>query len=417
MRGITMTALALALSTAAAAQQKIKPPHIKPPNPEPLTVLDAFIDATGGAAAYKGLKGLYRSYQWTIGDDTGDSEVRARPGGAFAQDMTMRGSSWHESQGSDGMRTWQEDAAGTCWKVDPEVGLQLRMEQDPTAMLDLQSYTRAMTVTGQVEVAGRQCWRLVAVPTAGRPWYLFFDAETGLLNRLEFSRPDGDGGMLLVTHAYEDWKPAGPIKVPGTVREWSKAGHVTMTLKTAEAVAVPPEAVALPPCAVEAFAEPEPSSGSAERGAWHGRLIDMIGPTLVNADGTEMPSSMLADTEHVLLYFTAKWCGPCRRFTPSLVEFAKAHADSETFAIVVVSSDRKKDDMFKYMTDYGMNFPAVPYARRDSSGIKKAWGARGIPNLVWLGPDDSVTMGSYDQGRYVGPSKVLEAFKRRIGAE
>ena len=418
MRGQMIVAFVLLMCGGAIAQQKVKPPQVKPPNPEVLTVLDAFIDATGGEDAYKGLKGLYRSYRWQIGDDTGDTEVRARPGGAFTQDMTMDGSTWHEAQGSDGTRTWQEDAAGTCWKVDPEIGLQLRMEQDPTAMLDLKSYTRAMTVTGRVEVAGRQCWRMVAVPSAGRPWYFFFDDETGLLNRLEFSRPDGDGGMILVTHAFDDWKPAGPIMVPGTIREWSKAGRVNLILKRAEAVPVPEQAVALPPCAVAAFTEPANTQvAGAEKGAWHSRLINLIGPTLVMADGTEVASNTLADTENVLLYFTAKWCGPCRKFTPALVEFAKANADADAFTIVVVSSDRKKDDLFKYMTDYGMAFPAVPFERRDSSGIKKAWGARGIPNLVWLGPEDSVEMASYDNGRYVGPTKVLDAFKRRIGAE
>ncbi|MDP7574967.1 MAG: hypothetical protein QF723_07650, partial [Phycisphaerales bacterium] len=62
-----------------------------------------------------------------------------------------------------------------------------------------------------------------------------------------------------------------------------------------------------------------------------------------------------------------------------------------------------------------MPFPAVPYERRDTSGIKKKYGARGIPNLVWLDGQDEVVKGSYEKGSYVGPQTVLSAFKRHMG--
>ena len=135
---------------------------------------------------------------------------------------------------------------------------------------------------------------------------------------------------------------------------------------------------------------------------------------MVLSDGTKVPTSSLTTKPNVLLYFTAKWCGPCRRFTPQLVKFAKDHADREEFEIVMVSSDRSKDQMMAYLKDYGISFPAVPFERRDTSGIKRRWGARGIPNLVWLGPDDEVIASTYVNNKYQGPQKVLDAFSAHL---
>ncbi|HCA39701.1 MAG TPA: hypothetical protein DEO92_08495 [Phycisphaerales bacterium] len=141
----------------------------------------------------------------------------------------------------------------------------------------------------------------------------------------------------------------------------------------------------------------------------------MIGPDLVDMQGKQIPSAILSDKPDVLLYFTAKWCGPCRIFTPKLVDFYNENAGKHDFLVIMVSSDRAKSQMAQYLKDYKIPFLAVPYERRDTSGIKKKYGARGIPNLVWLDGQDGVVKGSYEKGNYVGPQKVLSAFKKHMG--
>ena len=425
MSRILVVAVVLLISASAVGQSALtgSPGTSADVKPEVQAVLDAFIEASGGEQAYRELGGLYRRYQWTAGDDSGKIEVRARPGGAFMLDMTMDGSGWHEAQASDGIKTWQEDAAGVCFPAADAVAILLQMEQDPTALLDLKKYARAMTVSGEVPVANRSTWRVIVVPKTGRPWYLFFDTETGLLNRMEFSRPGANGRPVMVDRGFHDWKSAGPIKVPGVIRERSLDGSVAMTLVAAEVATLPASDFAMTSCAKEAFTRPveltlPPDVTSLPvEGAYHEKLIKKIGPTLVTSDGRSVPSSILADQPDVLLYFTAKWCGPCRRFTPTLVDFYKKHAGSRDFMIVMVSSDRDKAKMSQYMTDYKMDFPAVPFERRDSSGLKTAWGGRGIPNLVWLDGEDEVVKGSYEKGRYVGPASVLGSFKKHLGVE
>jgi thiol-disulfide isomerase/thioredoxin len=396
--------------TPAAPQP---PAPDKPVMPPVATVIDAFIAATGGQAAYEAMRGLERRYTWVIGDDTGATQVRARPGGAFLLDMTMRDSAWHEGQGSNGAKTWLEDAAGECFPAPEIVAVQLRMEHDPTAWLHLDRYVRISAVSDQVELLGRPHWRLILVPLKGRSWYAYFDVESGLLSRFEFARPGDSGRLITVERKYSDWKSVGSIALPHAIEEHSVAGTVAMTLREAHTKTFEKGTFALSTCAEAAFNRL--SDELPARGDYHAALIDMIGPTLVDMQGQQMPSSILADQPDVLLYFTAKWCGPCRRFTPKLVEFYNKNAGNRDFMVVVVSSDRSKDQLAQYLKDYKMPFPAVPFERRDTSGLKKKYGARGIPNLVWLDGQDEMVQSSYEKGIYVGPDKVLSAFSKHMG--
>ncbi|MFA9478635.1 thioredoxin-like domain-containing protein [Phycisphaerales bacterium AB-hyl4] len=156
--------------------------------------------------------------------------------------------------------------------------------------------------------------------------------------------------------------------------------------------------------ASEPPAGPEPE---ANREPGHVRLIQSIGPRLVDAGNNFGQTESLASKDYVLLYFSAGWCPPCRAFTPSLVDFRNRHAERGNFEVVFVSSDRSPNDMFKYMGDYNINFPAVPFNRIEASRLRNTYGGRGIPNLVIVDREGEVVSGSYVDGQYVGPRKVL----------
>ncbi len=146
-------------------------------------------------------------------------------------------------------------------------------------------------------------------------------------------------------------------------------------------------------------------------------LIQMIGPSLVLADGKQVRTTDLGDVEHVLLYFSASWCGPCKKFTPSLVEFFDQNVDSRKVMVVLVGRDRSEAEMMQYMTDHGMKWPAIPFKQLQKSGVLDKYGGRGIPNLVLLNTDGTVRSGSYVGENYVGPTKVLEDLKKILAAD
>ncbi|KAL7534242.1 hypothetical protein ACHAXR_005749, partial [Thalassiosira sp. AJA248-18] len=101
-------------------------------------------------------------------------------------------------------------------------------------------------------------------------------------------------------------------------------------------------------------------------------------PTLVET------TNALANSRLVALYFSAHWCGPCRGFTPLLIEFynyLKEVAPTHGLEIVFVSSDRDEGQFQQY---YGtMPFLALPFSNRAvAQQAKSVFGVRGIPSMV-----------------------------------
>ncbi|XP_066378874.1 probable nucleoredoxin 1-1 [Miscanthus floridulus] len=105
---------------------------------------------------------------------------------------------------------------------------------------------------------------------------------------------------------------------------------------------------------------------------------------VIGKDGAKVPVSELVG-KTVLLYFSAKWCGPCRAFLPTLVkEYNNIKAKNSDFEIVFISSDRDQssfDDFFSQMP-----WLAVPLEDERKASLKKTFKIRGIPSLVAIGP-------------------------------
>ncbi|KAK3151863.1 hypothetical protein QOZ80_3AG0251710 [Eleusine coracana subsp. coracana] len=105
---------------------------------------------------------------------------------------------------------------------------------------------------------------------------------------------------------------------------------------------------------------------------------------VVGKDGTKVPVSELVG-KTVLLYFSAKWCGPCRAFLPTLVkEYNKIKEKNKDFEIIFISSDRDQssfDDFFSEMPWF-----ALPLEDERKASLKKTFKIQGIPSLIAIGP-------------------------------
>merc|ERR1712188_357797 len=107
-------------------------------------------------------------------------------------------------------------------------------------------------------------------------------------------------------------------------------------------------------------------------------LESLFGPEILTKGGVEPTTTALAGKKHIMVYFSAHWCPPCRGYTPQLSEaYANSSKQDET-AIVFVSSDQDKGAFNSY---YGeMSFFALPYADRDKkTELSEKYGVRGIP--------------------------------------
>ena len=128
---------------------------------------------------------------------------------------------------------------------------------------------------------------------------------------------------------------------------------------------------------------------------------------LVTTDGANADQSRVTDKKIVLLYFSAHWCGPCRAFTPKLVQYYNANGGGDKFEIVFVSFDHSEADLANYMKAMEMPWVGVTWNCPGRPALQKKYCGPGIPCLVMLNERDEVISDSYVGQKYVGPMKVL----------
>lgn len=119
------------------------------------------------------------------------------------------------------------------------------------------------------------------------------------------------------------------------------------------------------------------------RAAADSPLSNLFGTTIVTKDGERDTNEVLAGKKHIMVYFSAHWCPPCRGYTPELSEaYAKSSKQGEC-AIVFVSSDRSQEDFNSYYAE--MDFFALPFTDRvKKDELSDKYGVQGIPTLVLL---------------------------------
>jgi len=145
-------------------------------------------------------------------------------------------------------------------------------------------------------------------------------------------------------------------------------------------------------------------SADAIAGAAKGNLVRLQNGNLVSCYDEE-----LAPKQIYGLYFSAHWCGPCRKFTPQLVAYYNQIArDHPEFEIIFVSADKSADDMATYMRESGMPWSAIEYGKLANVPALQKYAGRGIPDLVIVDASGKVLADSYVGGKYVGPARVLD---------
>ena len=117
-------------------------------------------------------------------------------------------------------------------------------------------------------------------------------------------------------------------------------------------------------------------------------MEELLGETLfTNVQGDKISTKMaLKNKDLVGLYFSAKWCPPCRQFSPILKDFYKACAKEGRLEIIYISSDQSLSEFQEY---YGtMPWLSLPEGSSPTSQIKTTLSQklqiRGIPTLVVL---------------------------------
>ncbi|KAK8529442.1 hypothetical protein V6N13_102360 [Hibiscus sabdariffa] len=83
------------------------------------------------------------------------------------------------------------------------------------------------------------------------------------------------------------------------------------------------------------------------------------------------------------LYFSASWCGPCRRFTPDLIEVYSELSQKGDFEVIFVSADEDEESFNGYFSK--MPWLAIPFSDSETrKRLDELFKVMGIPHLVLL---------------------------------
>lgn len=117
-------------------------------------------------------------------------------------------------------------------------------------------------------------------------------------------------------------------------------------------------------------------------------VYSIFGEQLHKSVPDKVPHTVLDDVPIVALYFSAHWCGPCKLFTPKLIEFYnEVNKNEKKLEIILVSGDNDEEEFEKY---YGkMPWLAVEFDDVLDEVMEK-YPSGSIPKLTILNKDGTV---------------------------
>lgn len=106
-----------------------------------------------------------------------------------------------------------------------------------------------------------------------------------------------------------------------------------------------------------------------------GNLVMLKGKSLRTFKDLKKPA------KYYVFYYTASWCGPCHKFTPSLVKFYEKHKN-DNFEIILITSDSDEDAMEEYAAELKMPWPQLKLKKAEGFKKKFEHGVTGIPSVI-----------------------------------
>ena len=138
---------------------------------------------------------------------------------------------------------------------------------------------------------------------------------------------------------------------------------------------------------------------------------------LVSSDGSDF-SAPLESIQYYIFYYSAKWCPPCHLFTPQLVKwYDQFHPTHPNFQLVFISEDTSEADMYEYMKEMAVPWPAMRYSKLQHApdfkgpGVER-YAGKVIPFLTVVDVAGTVIAQTLEEGGMVDQSPVLDGLDR-----
>lgn len=114
-----------------------------------------------------------------------------------------------------------------------------------------------------------------------------------------------------------------------------------------------------------------------------GNLVILDGKSLKRYTPETKPA------KYYIFYYTASWCGPCQKYSPTLVEFYNKNKNAN-FEIVLITSDSDEGDMENYAKEKKMPWPQLKMSRVEKFGKQFDHQVSGIPSVITCDLDGNI---------------------------
>ena len=217
MRSIRMNHRNIAVLAAVLLTAVAGPVRGQESLPKAEQIMDLYVDATGGTAAYDRIDNRVVRSTLEIakaGVKLSVTAFQAKPGKAYSVvESPMTGKI---ENGTDGDVVWEMSAmAGPQIKEGKEKALFLHLNTFDRLAYWRKSFKKVET-SGMEDVNGRSCFRVIGTPQEAPPQTLFFDRETHLLSKLTMTMEIPAGSVPMESYL-SDYKAVDSVLIPHKV--------------------------------------------------------------------------------------------------------------------------------------------------------------------------------------------------------
>lgn len=216
--------------------------------PKAEKILDGFIEATGGLAAYEKIDNRVTkgTMEMTgMGIKLFITAYNARPNKSYS--VVESDATGKVETGTDGNVVWENSAAqGAQIKEGKERAQFLKINTFDRMVYWRKAFTK-VECTGVEDIEGTPCYKVVATPVDGDPEIYFFDKETNLLIKSEMTM-ESQVGTIKGQMFPGDYEKFDGILVPKSTKLVMRGMEMAMTMTSIEHnVKLPEDIFALPP--------------------------------------------------------------------------------------------------------------------------------------------------------------------------
>ncbi len=227
---VRLVVLCVAVLSSARGQTPAKPAAESTEAPTVDQILDRYLRAEGGRAAFEKLTSRVMTGTIDVPSMSlkGTVVLHEKAPDRSLGIIIINGAAYR--QGFDGTSGWTEDPRNGLRDQTGAELAETRRESDFYHTLDMRKLYSKLTFTGKQEIGGREVYVLEAeVPEGGLPEKMYFDTTSGLLLR-NTSQHHGPDGTSEFQQDYEDYRQVDGIELPGTIRQTNEGTLVIINV-------------------------------------------------------------------------------------------------------------------------------------------------------------------------------------------